>query len=147
MNRPGIYRILTIEALYLPPENNTPEYRLYPEGIIRITGRGINETKKEVSDKIMKWIDNYLLDPADVTYVIISFEYLNSSSTAILVSIIKKISGVRLMMKKAVIRWYYEEDDEDILERGEYISAAFNIPVEFIAVSDISSVPDNFTQN
>jgi len=103
MNRPGIYRILTIEALYIPPENNTPEYRLYPEGIIRITGRGINETKKEVSDKIMKWIDNYLLDPADVTYVIISFEYLNSSSTAILVSIIKKISGVRLMMKKAVI--------------------------------------------
>ena len=50
-------------------------------------------------------------------------------------------------MKKAVIRWYYEEDDEDILERGEYISAAFNIPVEFIAVSDISSVSDNFTRN
>ena len=48
-----------------------------------------------------------------------------------------------LKMKKVVIRWYYEEDDDDILERGEYISSAFNIPIEFIAVSDISAIPDH----
>lgn len=91
----------------------------------------------------MNWIENYILNPAETTYVIISFEYLNSSSTAILVSMIRKISAVMLKMKKVVIRWYYEEDDDDILERGEYISSAFNIPIEFIAVSDISAIPDH----
>ena len=91
----------------------------------------------------MKWIENYILDPAETTYVIISFEYLNSSSTTILVSIIRKVSAVMLKMKKFVIRWYYEEDDDDILERGEYIASAFNLPIEFIAVTDISAIPDH----
>lgn len=134
---------MVVKALHIPPSNTTPEFRLYPEGIIRITGRGLNETKTEISQQIMRWIDNYLTDPAETTYVIISFEYLNSSSAAILVSIIRKISVVVLKFKKLVIRWYYEEDDDDILERGEYISSAFNIPIEFISVGDISSIPDH----
>lgn len=136
---------MAIKALHIPPANNTPEYRLYPEGIIRITGRGLNETKSEVADRIMTWIEDYTLNPVETTYVIISFEYLNSSSTTILVSIIRKVSAVMLKMKKLVIRWYYEEDDDDILERGEYIASAFNIPVEFISVSDISAIPDHFS--
>ena len=46
-----------------------------------------------------------------------------------------------LQMKKFVIKWYYEEDDDDILERGEYIASAINIPIEFIPVNDISAIP------
>ena len=132
---------MSIGDIHILPTSSTPEYRLYHEGIIKIQGRGLIETKVEISEQIMKWIDNYLQNPAEITYVIISFEYLNSSSTAILVSIIRKIAKVMLQMKKFVIKWYYEEDDDDILERGEYIASAFNIPIEFIPVNDISTIP------
>jgi len=55
------------------------------------------------------------------TIVIIAFEYLNRFSTTILVSILRKLSQVILQSEKPVIQWYYEEDDEDIVERGEYV--------------------------
>jgi hypothetical protein len=45
---------------------------------------------------------------------------------------------VLLHSKKLVIQWYYEEDDEDLLERGEYISITFDIPVTFIPTNHIT---------
>jgi hypothetical protein len=87
----------------------------------------------------MNWIDEYLSNPAEITYVNIAFEYLNSFSTTILVSILRKLSQVILQSKKLVIQWYYEEDDEDILERGEYISSTFDIPIKFIIINNIAS--------
>lgn len=80
----------------------------------------------------MSWIDQYLKNPQEVTYVIITFEYLNSHNTTTLFSILRRISLVLLQSKKLIIKWYYEEDDEDILERGEYIASALNIPIEFL---------------
>ena len=74
----------------------------------------------------------YVNNPAEVTYVIIRLEYLNSSSTSTLYSILKKIAQVILQSKKLTVMWYYEEDDEDILERGEYIAEALNIPFEYL---------------
>jgi hypothetical protein len=43
---------------------------------------------------------------------------------AILVSILRKLSQVNQQRKKFTIRWYFEDGDDDILERGEYISSA-----------------------
>ncbi len=133
---------MQLSRIHISATKNTPDYQLDPEGIIRIKGRGLIETRGETHRQIMSWIEEYLHNPAETTYLIISLEYLNSASASILVSIIREITKVALKMKKYVIKWYYEEDDDDILERGEYISAAYNIPIEFIQVSDISITPD-----
>ncbi len=126
--------------LHILPTGNTPEFILDPDGIIKIKGRGLVVNKTEISQDIMTWIDKYLSDPADMTTVIVAFEYLNSFSTAILATIFKKVIKVIYLGKKFVILWYYEEGDDDILERGEYISSAYNIPVEFIMTTNISSI-------
>ena len=118
--------------LHILPTNKTPEFLFRPDGMFKIIGRGLFGNRTKVTEQIMNWIDEYLSNPGEVTYVIISFEYLNSFSTTILVSILRKLSQVILQSKKLVIQWYYEEDDEDILERGEYISLTLDIPIEFI---------------
>jgi hypothetical protein len=41
-----------------------------------------------------------------------------------------------LINKKYSVNWYYEEGDEDILEKGEDISSALDIPFNFIMISD-----------
>jgi hypothetical protein len=127
---------MNMEEIHILPTKNTPEFIFNPEGIIKIKGRGLFGSFTEVSEQIMNCIDKYAANPADTTFVIIKFEYLNSFSTKILVSILRKLSQVILKSKKLVIQWYYEEDDEDILERGEYISESFNIPIKFIMISD-----------
>jgi SiaC family regulatory phosphoprotein len=108
--------------------------------MIKIRGRGLFQNKTEVIEQIMNWIDEYLSNPAATTYVIIAFEYLNSFSTTILVSILRKLSQVILQSGKLVIQWYYEEDDEDILERGEYISSTLDIPIIFILTNHIADL-------
>ena len=120
------------DRLHIKPTDTTPEVILDPEGIINIQGRGMVLNETRVPEQIMNWLDNYLLNPAETTDVIIEFEYLNSFSTRILVSILRIISQVVLLNKKLVIHWYYEEGDEDILERGEYISETLDMPIEFI---------------
>ena len=119
---------------------NTPEFLLDPEGIIKIKGRGLFGNNTGFTDQIMNWIEEYLNNPAETTYVIIAFEYLNSFSTTILVSILRKLSQVILQSKKLIIQWYYEEGDDDILERGEYITENFNIPIEFIMTNNIAGL-------
>lgn len=121
--------------IHILPTYNTPEFIFKNDGTIIIRGRALLGNRTKVSDKLINWIEQYITDPAEITYVVLNFEYLNSFSTTILVSILRKLSLVILQSKKLVIHWYYEEGDDDILERGEYISESFNIPIEFIRTS------------
>jgi hypothetical protein len=120
--------------------NQTPEFIFNCNGIIKIQGRGLYSDKPELSDQLLSWIDGYLNDPAKVTYVTIAFEYLNSLSTSVLISILQKLSRIMVQSKKLVIKWYYEGDDENILDRGRYISSCCHIPIEFIMTNNITRI-------
>jgi hypothetical protein len=129
---------MILDEVHILPTDNTPEVLLNPKGIIKIKGRGLIINKFEVLDQIMNWINEYISNPADITNVIVAFEYLNSFSTAILVSILNKLSQVNQKTKKLTIHWYFEDGDDDILERGEYISSAYNLPIDFFMTDDIA---------
>ncbi|MBN2634526.1 MAG: SiaC family regulatory phosphoprotein, partial [Bacteroidales bacterium] len=110
------------------------------DGVIKIKGRGLFSHKTKLPAKVLAWLDNYLEDPAETTDVVVAFEYLNSFSTRVLTSIFQKVKSLVLKEKKFVIHWYYESDDEDIFERGEYIASTLDIPVQFVVISDISTI-------
>jgi SiaC family regulatory phosphoprotein len=126
------------DEVHILPTNKTPEFLFKPEGFIKIKGRAIDESRAGVPEQIVKWIDAYLLDPAESTEVIIALEFLNSFNTIILTSNLRKISRVLQQGKKLVVRWYYDEDDVDLFERGEYIAATLNIPIEFIMTNNLA---------
>jgi hypothetical protein len=128
------------ESIHILPTGNTPEIILDPKGIVKIKGRGLFAHKTRLPEKVLSWLESYLEDPAETTEIIIAFEYLNSFSTRILTSILQKIATVLFMGRKYEIHWYYEADDEDILERGEYIASTLDIPIRFIVINDISSI-------
>ena len=90
----------------------------------------------EFSRQIESWIDEYICDPADLTCVDICLEYFNEINLYFYISLLKKIESVRLKNKNFIINWYYEEGDEDILEKGENISFILNIPFNFIKIHD-----------
>ena len=128
---------MKLEIVHILPTNKTPEVLLNPDGIIKIKGRAIDESRTKFSEQVMVWIDAYLLNPAESTEVVIALEYLNSFNSIILASVLKKLSQVNQQSKRLVIKWYIEGDDDDLLERGKYISSTFNIPIEFIMTDQI----------
>ena len=131
---------MIIDELHILPTDRTPEYFLNPNGNIKIKGRGVVVNLVEFPPQIMNWINAYIIDPADITTVIIAFDYLNSYSTVNLLSTLRKLSQVIQLSKKLVIKWYYEEMEDDIFDQGEYISTTLNIPFEFITTNNIDNI-------
>ncbi len=123
----------------IQPTKSTPEITLNPNGMIRIKGRSMIGNIIEFSKQIDDWIDKYLIDPADLTCVDFYLEYLNTNNLKFYISLLKKIETVKLKNKKLMINWYYEEGDEDIIEKGEYISSVLDVPYNFIMLSDLDN--------
>jgi hypothetical protein len=118
------------------PTKNTPEISLNPEGIIKISGRSMNGKISEFEEQIENWIDEYILNPPEMTCVHINLEYFDEINLKIYYSLLKKIESIKHKDKKYTINWYYEEGDEDILEKGEKISTILDIPFTFIMIDN-----------
>ena len=116
------------------------EIRRSRVAIITIKGRFLVLNPTDVPVQIVSWIDTYLGNPAQLTEVIIALEYLNSFGTKNLMSILKQLSKVIQQNKKIFIRWYYEEDDEDMIDRGEYISSVLDVPIEIIKTNSLGDL-------
>ena len=123
---------------HILPTDKTPEFMFNAEGTLSIKGRAMALNRTAPSDKLLDCIDRYLKNPARTTTVTIALEYLNSFGTQIIVAIIRKLSGVVQQGKILVVKWYYDAEDDDILERGHHISETFDIPIEFIPIKDTS---------
>ena len=123
-----------MEELRISPTKNTPEIILNPEGMIRIRGRSIHENVTDFFAPVEEWVTAYIVNPAEVTCVDLNLEYCNSASAKVLIHMLQKISYVSLKNKKFIFNWYYEDGDDDILERGEYFAAILDVPFNFIKI-------------
>ena len=121
-----------MEELRISPTKNTPEIMLNPAGTILIKGRSIHENVTDFFEPVEDWISEYISAPAEVTSVDLNLEYFNSASAKVFIHLLQKISYVTLKRKKFVINWYYEEGDDDILERGEYFASVLDVRFNFI---------------
>lgn len=117
----------------------TPEIILNPEGIIRIQGRWMMENIADFSKALSDWFDAYIFNLPEVTAIDIHLEYFSGFNSAILISLLRKILGIKLMHKELIVNWYYDEGDQDILELGEYISSILETPFNFIVIPDNNS--------
>ena len=124
-----------MKGLKIEATKNSPEIMLEPEGFIRIKGRSIHENVINIFHPVQDWIKEYINFPAEVTCVDINLEYFNSASAKIMIQILQRISRVKLKNKKFIVNWYYEEGDEDILERGQYFSSVLNMPFNFVRIN------------
>ena len=96
----------------------------------------MNANLNEFYKPVENWINSYICNPADLTCIDFCLEYSDKSNSMIFISLLKTIESIKLKNKKYIINWYYEEDDEDILEQGEYISSVLHVPFNFIIISD-----------
>jgi len=124
-----------MKELRISPTKNSPEIILNPEGTIKVIGRSIHENVIDFFKPVEEWVSEYIKNPADITSVDINLEYFNSASAKVFIHLLQKITYVQLKHKKFIFNWYYEEGDEDILERGEYFASILDVPFNFVRIS------------
>lgn len=124
-----------MERLFLEATKTSPEISLSPEGTLRFKGRSIHENAQDFFDDVIDWVNEYINDPADTTFVDIQLEYFNSATAKYIIIMLQTLKDLRLKDKKYFVNWFYEEGDEDILERGEYFAAVLDMDFNFVEIS------------
>lgn len=120
-----------MEPIYIDGTNRTPFVSLDPSGKFKIRGRSIHENPSKFFDPIVHWMEAYLRDPVESTVFDIELEYFNSGSSRYILEIL------RLLMEDGgnmnlIINWYFEDGDDDLLERGQYYESILNTKFNFI---------------
>ena len=84
---------------------------------------------------VIDWLSEYNNSPQAETKVKVQLEYFNTSSSKCILDVFKKLEA--LENTNLSIAWYYEEDDEDMLEAGEDYMAIISIEFEMIEVEEL----------
>jgi hypothetical protein len=122
------------DKIYIEGTRKTPSILLDPKGIIKIEGRSIPEDAELFFKDVVNWMNNYVSSNNDSTVVDLSFEYLNSGTSKVVLQMLKGLKDLGIHGHKLTVNWYYEEGDDDILERGEYYASILDLKLNFIEV-------------
>ena len=112
----------------------TPNIQFCNDGKLSISGRSIPEDASKFFDGLYVWIYEYCARPSENTVVDIQLEYFNSGSSKAVLHILRELVVLRTKGHIVILNWYYEEGDDDILERGQYIASILETKFNFIMV-------------
>ena len=105
-------------------------------GILEVKGRSIPENSIEFYKPLVDALDKYAASAKPATTVNVQLEYFNTSSSKCILDVFKKLEAIHKAKHEVIINWYYEEDDEDMLEAGEDYQAIINVPFKMIMVNE-----------
>jgi hypothetical protein len=126
-----------MEPINIEGSPKTPSIKFESEnGILEIRGRSIPENSIEFYKPLVDWLDDYAKEPLKKTQVNIHLEYFNTSSSKCILDVFKKLETIHKAKNDVVINWYYEEDDEDMLEAGEDYESIIRIPFKMVEIVD-----------
>lgn len=120
-----------MSSIRLESTAKTPEVTFVKEPfLMSISGRSIPENSIDFYKPLMDWVDENLQGMPNEVNISIRLEYFNTSSSKCLMDLLKRVEKTGV---KATVSWYYEDEDEDMLEAGEDYDAIINIPFKLIA--------------
>ena len=69
-----------------------------------------------------------------MTNIEIFIEYYNTSSSKSILDLLKRLEGIHENGNDMLLKWFYEDDDESLMESGEEFKSMVNIPFELFPV-------------
>jgi len=120
-----------MSAIRLEGTSKTPQVDFNTAPLsMSISGRSIPENSIAFYTPLMEWIDDHLTDGKESVDISIRLEYFNTSSSKCIMDLLKRVEKSSV---NATVSWYYEEEDEDMLEAGEDYDAIIDLPFRLIA--------------
>jgi hypothetical protein len=121
-----------MEALYFAAAADLPEVELdAAKNIFKVAGRSMPEDAIRFYNPILAWFTLYSEEPNPITAFAIQLEYFNTSSSKPLMEILTLLETLCATGSEVQIDWYYDEDDEDMLDAGLELAEIIKIPFKF----------------
>ncbi len=110
-----------MENIFVKGTKRTPEINFKLNGFLSINGISIPEDATEFYRTTFEWLDKYeKLDPENI-HLKINFVYINTTSTSMILRILKKVFAVCSNKENLKISWTYEKDDTDMYDQGKVL--------------------------
>ena len=119
------------------PTKRTPWIILEP-GRIFIMGRSIPENPNDFYLPIQEWISEFACNNDGKSIIDLGFEYINNSSIKWIFTILRELSEMKDILKKANVTWYYERGDEDMCELGFILRSLVECPFIVVEVEEMN---------
>ena len=122
-----------MENLSIEATPKTPTVLLdRDQGLFELKGRSNPENPMEFYRPVMDWADEYIKTPGQKTTVNIQLEHFNTSSSKIILDLFKRLETLLESKHEIIVNWYYEEDDDELLEAGETYESMSELPFVMI---------------
>jgi len=114
-------------------QEDTPKIVFDPSNdIFEISGRSLPEDAAMFYEPIIEWLQNYSQTPNDNTVMHVKLNYFNTASSKLLLDILMILEEMVEEGKSCTVKWFYDEDDEDMEEAGEEYSELIEVPFELV---------------
>jgi len=121
-----------MKELIIEKTRNTPEVNFNPsDGIMEIEGRSIPENPNDFYHPLLDWITRYFKYPRNFTLLKIKLEYINSGSSRFMLTLLRTVKQCYNKGHDCRVDWYYEEEDESILDLGKHFYETIKLPFDF----------------
>lgn len=124
-----------MQVLNIKAREETPEVILNKEdGIFSIKGKSFPEDPFFFYNPILEWVKKYAENPNDKTELYFAITYFNTSSSKIILEIMKCFEIIKKEKNKEVlINWICYSEDEEMIESGEIYAERIDIPLNILA--------------
>lgn len=126
-----------MKPLIIEPKIDSPKVVLDKErNIFEIKGKSLPENVNVFYQPIIDWFTEYFKNPNPETIITIQLDYLNTASSKAILSLLLVFEEALKKGSNIKVRWYYEEDDEDMRDIGEEYADIIQIPIEIIEIKE-----------
>ena len=122
-----------MEAIKIKKAQDTPEVILDKENnTFVMEGKSFPADVGMFYKPIIDWIENYSENPLEKTVFTLKMDYFNTASSKVILDILYKLEDMSMDGHDVLVKWFYPDDDEDMMETGEEYDEIVDVPFELI---------------
>lgn len=124
-----------MEALRIEATDETPSVSLDPAtNEFEFSGKSLPEDVTTFYTPVLNWLGVYKQSPKPKTTAHFKLAYFNTASSKLILDILFELEKIHQSGTELLVKWYYEEEDEDMKEAGEEYRDLIEVPFELEAL-------------
>ena len=121
-----------MKNLVIASTKKTPEIIFKATGELMITGSSLPANFTSFYQPILEWLEELKASSPKKISISFDLEHVNTSSTRIILQILRILNGICNEKIKLTVFWKYDHDDTDMLEQGEALQEILDHTFEFV---------------
>lgn len=126
-----------MQALTIEARKSSPFIQIDPlQRSITINGMSSDENSLELYKKVISYMDDCSANSNSIIHAEINFKYFNTSSAKCILDILERISREQDNGSNVKITWFYEDDDDEMLDAIRNYSEILEVDIDAKATKD-----------